>query len=129
MEGLFGDEANECYQFFHHATRQHVPGKCYVLYSPHVLLGLPLNYPSCRKQVPPKATVITEDELAEMKRRAIITSLADEVAAREAKEKILEVGLVSEGLGVCVATGMYLLVVVYHLAISLDTNTVRSFCI
>ncbi|CAM9883536.1 unnamed protein product, partial [Laminaria digitata] len=40
--------------------------------------------------VPPKATVITEEELAEMKKRAVITSLADEVAARAAKEKILE---------------------------------------
>lgn len=79
--------------------------------------------------MPPKATVITEDELAEMKRRAIITSLADEVAAREAKEKILEVGLVPEGFGVRVATGMYLLVVVYHLAISLDTINATLYVI
>lgn len=65
--------------------------------------------------MPPKATIITEEELAEMKRRAIITSLADEVAAREAKEKILEVGLVPERLGFRVTTGMQL-VVVYHMA-------------
>lgn len=43
--------------------------------------------------MPPKATVITEAELAQMKRRAIITSLADEEAARVEREKILEVNL------------------------------------
>lgn len=64
--------------------------------------------------MPPKATVITEEELAEMKKRAIITSLADEVAARETKEKILEVGLVPERLGVHVATSMHLVVVLPH---------------
>lgn len=42
-------------------------------------------------QVPPKATVITEAELAKMKRRAIITSLADEEAARAKRENMLEV--------------------------------------
>lgn len=42
-------------------------------------------------QVPPKATVITEAELAQMKRRAIITSLADEEAARAERENMLEV--------------------------------------
>lgn len=42
-------------------------------------------------QVPPKATVITEAELAQMKRRAVITSLADEEAARVEREKMLEV--------------------------------------
>lgn len=42
-------------------------------------------------QVPPKATVITEAELAQMKRRAVITSLADEEAARVEREKTLEV--------------------------------------
>lgn len=42
-------------------------------------------------QVPPKATVVTEDELSQMKQRAVITSMADEEAARAAREKILEV--------------------------------------
>ncbi|CAM9608694.1 unnamed protein product [Ectocarpus fasciculatus] len=41
-------------------------------------------------EVPPKATVITEEELAQMKRRAIITSLADEEAARVGRENMLE---------------------------------------
>lgn len=42
-------------------------------------------------QIPPKATVITKDELARMRQRAIITSLADEEAERLAREKDLEV--------------------------------------
>jgi len=42
-------------------------------------------------QIPPKATVITEAELAQMRRRAVITSLADEEAARVEREKMLEV--------------------------------------
>lgn len=41
--------------------------------------------------------MITEGELAQMKRRAIITSLADEEAAKVEREKILEVSLASEG--------------------------------
>ena len=38
--------------------------------------------------------MITEAELAQMKRRAVITSLADEEAARVEREKMLEVGWV-----------------------------------
>lgn len=45
------------------------------------------------KQVPPKATVVTEEELAQMRRRAVITSLADEEAARARRENLLEVTL------------------------------------
>lgn len=44
-------------------------------------------------KVPPNATVITGAELSKIKQRSVITTLADEEAARAEREKVLQVSL------------------------------------